>query len=232
MPWPTPAAAVLCAAAAALATAALSPAVLRALPEPAEPDGKPPYASLATPRFVTATALASLAASTVVTLTQPWERWPAWAALSVVGVLACAIDARTTWLPLVLARVGWAVAAAGVALVALTSGTWTPLAAAAGGALALGGVFHVLWRLTGAFGYGDVRLAATIGAVTSLDSVSLVAWALLLGTMAGAGLGVAHRLTGRRGAFPYGPGLLAGPFLALAAKAVLAGSGVSWPATG
>ena len=79
-----------------------------------------------------------------------------------------------------------------------------------------GGLFHLLWRWTGAFGYGDVRLAATIGAVTALDSVELVTTSLLLGTLVGAVWGVVHRLAGGRGAFPYGPGLLAGPFLALA----------------
>lgn len=218
MPWPAPALALTSAA----LTLAATPWLLRALPEPdpAQADGKPPYAGLATPRFVLAVGLVSLLAALVVVLATPWPRWPAWAALTTVGVLACAIDARTTWLPLPLARAGWVIAAAGVALTAVVVGSWAPVVAAALGAAALGGLFHLLWRFTGAFGYGDVRLAATIGAVTALDGVTLVAWSLLLGTTAAAAVGVAHRLLGRRGAFPYGPGLLAGPFVALALRLI------------
>lgn len=230
MPWPTPALAVVLAALVATATAALTPAVLRTLPEPADPDGKPPYASLASHTVVAGVGLACLAATLLVTLTVPPAHWPAWLALASVNVLACAVDARTTWLPLPLARAGWAVAAVGAGVVAWASGSWTPLAAAALGALALGLLFHLLWRTTGAFGYGDVRLAATIGAVTALDSVGLVVWALLLGTLAGAVWGIVHRVAGGRGTFPYGPGLLAGPFLALALRA--AQGGLTWPVTG
>ncbi|HHU39485.1 MAG TPA: prepilin peptidase [Propionibacterium sp.] len=219
MLWPAPAVALV----GALLTAAATPWVLRTLPEPddAEAEDKPPYASLATGRFVAVVALASLGASLLATLALPWQHWLAWASLSTVGVLACSIDARTTWLPLPLARVGWVVAGAGALLVAASSGSWTPLLASALGAVALGGLFHLLWRFTGAFGYGDVRLAATIGAVTALDSSSLVGWSLVLGTAAGALVGIVHRLAGRRGGFPYGPGLLAGPLLAVAVRLAL-----------
>lgn len=213
MHWPTPAVALVC----ALLTAFATPWVLRALPEPdaSTADGKPTYASLATPRFALIVGSTSLIATLLSLHTLPWWHAVAWASLSTVNVLACAIDARTTWLPLPLARAGWLVAAVGAGLAALAVGSWTPLAAAALGASALGGLFHLLWRFTGAFGYGDVRLAATIGAVTALDSAALVSWSLLLGTLAGALVGVASRLAGRQGAFAYGPGLLAGPFLAL-----------------
>lgn len=220
MLWPAPAVALACAVLTVLAT----PWVLRALPEPdpVHADGKPPYASLTGGRFVASVGVTALAATGVATWAAPWPHWLAWASLSAVNVLACAIDARTTWLPLPLARLGWGVAASGVGLVAATSGSWVPLAAAAAGAAALGGLFHLLWRTTGAFGYGDVRLAATIGAVTALGSARLVFWSLLLGTVAGAVVGIAHRLRGGRGAFPYGPGLLAGPFLALVLDALSA----------
>lgn len=219
MPWPTPAVALVC----ALLTALATPWVLRALPEPdaSAADGKPTYASLATGWFVVAVGGTSLMSTLVAVHGAPWAHALAWASLATVNVLACAIDARTTWLPLPLARAGWAVAAAGVGLAAVAAWSWTPLAAAAVGAATLGGLFHLLWRFTGAFGYGDVRLAATIGAVTALDSPALVAWSLLLGTLAGALVGVAARLAGRRGAFAYGPGLLAGPFLALLLRQVV-----------
>lgn len=190
--------------------------ILRRLPEP-DTEGleKQPYTELATPGFAAATGAASAAATLLVLTTTAPLLWPAWASLAVVNVLACAIDARTTWLPARLSRVGWVVAALGAGFAALAMSSWTPLAAAALGALAVGGFFHLVWRFTGALGYGDVRLAATIGAVTALTSPTLVGAAVVVGTVLGAVTGVALRLAGRRGGFPYGPGLLAGAFLAL-----------------
>jgi leader peptidase (prepilin peptidase)/N-methyltransferase len=216
--WPTPATAL----AGALLTVVLTVPVLRALPEPRaeDADGKPPYADLATPAFVLTVGAVALAAGLLATAVLPWPHWLAWASLCTVGVVAVGIDARTTWLPLPLARAGWAVAAMGAGVVAVSADAWTPLLASVVGAACLGGLFHLLWRLTGAFGYGDVRLAANIGAVTALHSVELVVTSLVLGTAASALVGVVHRLAGGRGAFPYGPGLLAGPFLALALRAV------------
>lgn len=215
MPW---FAAPLCAVALACLIAGATRAILPRLPEP-HPDEsdaaeKLPYAALATPGFILATALAALAAGLAAFVTQPVQHWLAWSALAGVSVVACAIDARTTWLPRVLSWAGWGVAAAGVLVTAALAGSWTPLLASAVGAAVLLALFHGLWRFTGAFGYGDVRLAATIGAVTALSSATLVGWSLLFGTAAGAVLGIVHHLRGRRGGFAYGPGLLAGPFLA------------------
>lgn len=221
MPWY---AAPLCAVALACLVAWATPAVLARLPEPdaADEDAatKAPYATLRTPGFVGACAVTALAAGLVAFATQPPQHWLAWVSLAGVNVLACAVDARTTWLPRVLSWAGWGVAAAGVAVVSATSASSTPLLAAALGAAGLGLLFHGLWRFTGAFGYGDVRLAATIGAVSALHSATLVGWSLLLGTAAGAVLGILHHLRGRRGGFAYGPGLLAGPFLASALLAL------------
>lgn len=220
MPWPAPALALFGAAATVLTTRR----ILRALPEPdpLPPEGKLPYASLATPSFHIVVGLASLVTGFIAFVTAPWTHWLAWAALTTVGALSCTIDARTTWLPLPLARAGWVIAAAGASVVAITAGSWTPLLASALGALALALPFHLLWRFTGAFGYGDVRLAGTIGAVTALDSPALVGWSLLLGTAASAVVGVAHRSAGGTAGFPYGPGLLAGPFLALLLRLLVA----------
>lgn len=199
----------------------VTPAVLRRLPEPTTPDaaGKLPYTALATPRVGLGLGLVACACGVVAFASLPGAHWLAWVALGGVNVLACGVDARTTWLPLPLARAGWVVAAGGALVVAAAAGSWTPLLAAAAGAVVLSGFFHLVWRVSGAFGYGDVRLAATIGAVTALDSAALVGWSVLLGTVAGAVLGVVHRVRNGPGAFAYGPGLLAGPFLALALRA-------------
>ncbi len=220
MPWPAPVVALLCAALGAALTAALAGPVLRRLPEPDDPDGKPPYRSLATPAFAATVGACSLVASLAVTAWTPAHHWPAWAALTTCAMLAACVDARTTWLPLPLAWAGWSVAAVGTGVAAVAASDPLLIARAGLGALALGGFFHVVWRLSAAVGYGDVRLMATVGAVTALDSAGLVGWSALLGALAGAVWGVAHRVRRGHGPFPYGPGLLAGPFLALGLQAL------------
>lgn len=208
--------AVGCALVLGAVMAAATRPVLACLPEPTQDAaGKPTYASLATPSFGVSVGAASAVAALIVFLSAPAAHWLAWAALVIVNVLACAIDARTTWLPRLLSHAGWCVAGSGVAVATIAARSWTPALAAAIGAAAVGGFFHLAWRCTGQIGYGDVRLAATIGAVTALGSPMLVVTALLAGTLLGATTGIVLRLAGRAGGFAYGPGLLAGAFVAL-----------------
>ncbi|MBK8463432.1 MAG: prepilin peptidase [Nigerium sp.] len=213
MSWP----ALVAAAVLAGVAWALTPVVLRALPEPATSDAedKVPYAALATPRFAAAVGVLGGLAGLIAFSALGGEHWLAWTALALVNVLACAIDARTTWLPARLAHAGWLVATVGAMVVALAQGSVWPLVRAGLGAVAVGGLFHLLWWVTGTLGYGDVRLAATIGAVTALVDIELAGASSLAGTTLSAAVGIGHRLTGRHGGFPYGPGLLAGPFVAL-----------------
>lgn len=210
----------LVALACAVVTAGLSVPVLRRLPEPsADPDAatKTPYADLATPGFAAAVFVGCLVASLLVVGATPREHWLAWAALAGIAVLSAAIDLRTTYLPRVLAVAGWSVTAAGVAGAAVAAGSAAPVLAACSGALALGGFFWLFWRVSGGLGFGDVRLAATIGAVTALESAEMTIWSALLGTTLGAVWSVGRRrASGRDAPFAYGPSLVAGPFLALA----------------
>ena len=68
----------------------------------------------------------------------------------------------------------------------------------------------------GGFGFGDVRFAPLVGAPAAAHSWSLLLWALLLGSVAGAVWGLVRMLRGRRGPYPYAPWLLAGGYLACA----------------
>ena len=83
--------------------------------------------------------------------------------------------------------------------------------------------FRLVWSLGRQMGYGDVRLATALAA-----PLALVSWAtwfagLLLGTLVGALWALVIALRRRRvpsplgAAFPYGPSLLTGAWLALAA---------------
>lgn len=216
MGWP---AAVAAALLVGLLTAAATPWLLRRLREPSgdDPDlaTKIPYARLATRRFVVGVGLASACASAIAFAAAPADTWPAWLALSSVGVLAVAIDARTTWLPLSLTRAATIWAVAGVVIVCVVRRDVWPALAAVGALAGLWLLFELFWRLTRGIGYGDVRLMASIGAVTGVHDLTMVMPSALVGTVVGLVWGLAHRARHREGPFPYGPALLSGPFLVL-----------------
>lgn len=215
--------AVAAAAALALATGAASGPVLRRLPEPTgEPDAdtKLPYASLPTRRFIVGLTAVSLAVGLTAFITQPPSAWLAWAGLAGPGALAIAVDARTTWLPRALTHATAITGAAGIVLWGVLTADWWVGGRAAIGAVAVGGFFYVLWRLTGGIGFGDVRLMVTVGAVTAAASASVAFNAVLLGSIVGAVWGIVRLRIKGPGPFPYGPALWSGPFLALALDAV------------
>lgn len=205
----------LLAACLALAT----PAILRALPEPIGEPGTDPYRRLATPAFALAVFLAVALSGTLVVVVAPAEA-PAWLGLAGPGVLAAVVDARTNYLPKRLAQAAWLLTAGGL----LAASGWLgvdALVRAGLGAFATGALFWAFWRFGGGFGYGDVRLAPVIGAASAVVGWPLLAGALLLGGVLGVGWGLAWRASGRGRAFPYGPALVAGPFLALAGSLLI-----------
>lgn len=204
----------------ALAMGLITRPVLRGLPRPSE---APDYAALARPGFAIGVgALTFVAASVACWLASP-PTLVAWLGLATVGVLSVSIDARTTWLPLRLARWGWVLAAAGVVVAAISAGDAGLLAAGAAGTVAVGGLFHLLWAWSRGLGYGDVRLMATVGAVTALEGAMFAGWSVFAGTLLGAVWGLVHTaIRGRGVPFPYGPALLAGPFVMLALRPLLA----------
>lgn len=212
-----------------------TPAVLRRLPEPSGPSGsaprppepgaidaKIPYAALATVRFrAVVAALGGWFAGTAAVLAPP-ATLPSWLVLATVGLLLAAIDARTTWLPLPLTRLAWLAMAAALAVGALLGGTGVPLRGLGGFALA-GAVFGAVWLISrGGFGFGDVRYAPLVGAAAASVGWSVLAWALVLGSLVGALVGIMRLLTGRHGPFAYAPAILGGGYLAMA---------VAWLAT-
>ncbi|MCW3156845.1 prepilin peptidase [Micropruina sonneratiae] len=221
MDWALPAAAL-----AAVAVALGTPALLRALPpphaDPAEQTGPVgeagPYRPLATGRFALAVGVGVAGAGALAVTLAPTVS-PAFAGLATLGVLSAAIDARTGYLPRMLARAAWALTAAGL-LACLPLAGPGPLLPAVAGAAATTALFWAFWRWGGGFGFGDVRLAPVIGAASAAVSWTTLAVALFLGGLLGVAWGLAWRATGRGRSFPYGPALVAGPFLALIARAM------------
>ena len=219
---------LILAVATGLALFLATPVALRRLPEPntdtggdaddpGDPaDAKVAYVTLATPRFAGIVGVLSAAAIAVPALTLPRPVLPGWLVLATLGVLLAAIDARTTWLPLPLTRVAWAAMAAATGIGAFLGG-WAQLVRGLGGFLVAGTVFGVIWLVTrGGIGFGDVRFAPLVGAATAATSWTLLAWALVLGSLTGALVGLVRLARGRRGAFAYAPSILAGAYLAAA----------------
>ncbi len=196
-----------------------SPAILRALPPPVdEPDGDP-YRRLATPGVAAAVFALVAAAATLAVVAAP-QLAPAWLGLAGPGVLAAVVDARTGYLPRRLTQAAWVLTALGVFACTAMVGPG-PLLRAVVGAASASALFWLFWRFGEGFGYGDVRLAPVIGASAASVSWPVLAGALLLGGLLGVAWGITWQALGRGRAFPYGPALVAGPFLALGASLLL-----------
>lgn len=200
--------------------------VLRRLPEPNPADvpvdeSKTAYATLADRRFALGVALTALGLGLISWTLLPPAAQPPWVVLSSVGALLALIDLRTTWLPLRLTRLAWLLMALALGLVAALS---FDLRSLLGGCLGAGGaaaLYWLAWAVSrGGFGYGDVRFAPLVGAAAGSVSWSTWAWALLLGTLAGAAVGIARLARRQRQAFPYAPSMLLGCYLALAGLAL------------
>lgn len=182
----------------------------------ADPDA-PDFDALVTPSSIAAVAIATLAVAQILWLV-PAEQWWLWLPYLAVGAPLVATDLRTTWLPLRLQRVALGTMLLGG--LGLSATAWPLAAAAAVGGLAARGLFWLAWRLLPGLGFGDVRLMGLVGAVAALGGPTAWLTALLLGTLMGAGHGIAHAWWARRGAgrprhFPYGPALWLGPVVAL-----------------
>ncbi len=196
--------------------------VLRRLAEPVPgdiPDGeiKTPYRELAGVRFALGAAMIAFVLSwTSWTLLEPVGQGP-WVVLASIGVLLALIDLRTTWLPRRLTQLGWLLSVLALGISSGLSADTRPLLGGCLGALGAAAVYWLVWALSrGGFGFGDVRYAPLIGAAAGSVSWSLWIWALLIGTVVGAVVGLTRLVRRRRQAFPYAPSMLLGCYLALA----------------
>lgn len=153
----------------------------------------------------------------------PVDHWWLWAPYLWLGVPLVAVDLCTTFLPARLNHLtlgAMAVAAIPMTLTQPRLGLWAVL-----GAAAVYGVFYLVWRLGLGIGFGDVRLAALIGAVSGPSGAQGVSVAVFAGTALGAVHALAHHVWACRDArrprhFAYGPALYAGPVLAVGLGAI------------
>lgn len=232
MTWPF---AVAVAVLVGLVVAAGTPILLRRLPEPEltadDPDDvKIPYADLATRRFAAILGAVAVPAIALPAAVLPLSLLPLWLVLGTLGLLLAAVDARTTWLPLPLTRLAWLAMATAV-IAGLLIGDPGPAGRIVGdpsqairgvaGFFLAGALFYAAWAITrGGFGFGDVRFAPLVGAATAAVSWSMLGWALVLGSLVGAVVGLLRLARGRKGAFAYAPSILAGGYLAVTVAAL------------
>ncbi|MFI6874912.1 prepilin peptidase [Streptomyces sp. NPDC050400] len=151
--------------------------------------------------------------------TQPHPELLAWLLLAPIAVLLAVVDARVHRLPdvLTLPLAGAALALLGaVSLLPGEGGLWTGSLV---GGLVLAAVFFLMFLASPkSMGFGDVKLALTVGAV-----LGWYGWrALVLGVFAGYLIAAVHGITllARRKAtgttrLPFGPPLLIGTLLGL-----------------
>lgn len=171
------------------------------------------------PRTLAVALSTALVCAALAAATGPRPELAVWLLLAPFGVLLAVVDFGVHRLPDVL-TLPLAVAAlmllGGAALLPEHGGSWPH---ALYGALALAGAYFVLFLISpNGMGFGDVKLALSLGA-----ALGWYGWgAVLLGTFAGfllaalygAGLVVARR-AGRRTAIPFGPFLIGGAFVGL-----------------
>ena len=216
------------------------PALVRRLPEPplgdqgaSEADEpvaegatippKVPYAALAAAPGLgpVSAAVAGLACALVGWRTGPDPAAAPLVYLCVVGVLLAYVDLRVHLLPNAVVLPSYAVVGAGLLLVAAVGDAWPALlGAAAGLAVSWGLLFVLLLVHPAGMGFGDVKLAGLLGLALGwlgLPEVLVAAFtAFLLGGLTGLALLLCRR-AGRRTAIPFGPFLLIGYLVAVAA---------------
>lgn len=151
----------------------------------------------------------------------------AWALTAGVGTVAILCDLRTTYLPSSLMRPwGALTVAALLAAIAVAVGADRSMGIhlvlrVAGCVVVARLVFWVWWRLGGGLGFGDVRLASILAADAAMVSIATWTTWLVAGTALGAVWGVTTTMARRRRpsglgtAFPYGPALALGVWVAL-----------------
>ena len=151
---------------------------------------------------------------------------PAFLYLCAVGVALGLIDLDTQRLPDALTLPSYAVAAVGLGAAAAATGHWHELVRAGIGAAVLGGFYFAVWfAYPAGMGFGDVKLAPTLGAYLGWLGYGVLAVGAFLGFFFGAVVGVGVILFkdgGRKTRIPFGPFMILGTLAAVFAGQELA----------
>lgn len=138
------------------------------------------------------------------------------------GALAV-IDARTKRLPNRIVFPLYVLGVAGLSLASAIGHEWPRLVVAVVSAAVLYGIFWLFWFF-GPMGFGDVKLAGVLGLFLGWVSLPVVFAGLLLGMLAASFTALALlalRRANRKTELAYGPFLIAGSWVALAAQELI-----------
>jgi len=139
--------------------------------------------------------------------------------LAAAGLALALIDIDTKRLPDVITKPSWAVIAVVLVVAGLTDSDLHHLQRAALGALALGAFYTLLWLVyPGGMGFGDVKLAPSLGALLAWVSWGALAVGAFAGFLLGGVFGIGVIMLGRGGRkskVPFGPFMLAGALLGI-----------------
>ncbi|NBM17317.1 prepilin peptidase [Streptomyces sp. GC420] len=184
-------------------------------PLPGAVSGGPAYGPHAVPLAVTG----ALAAAALACAVGPRPELGVWLLLVPAGILLAVVDRAVHRLPDVLTLPLAAVALGLLGLAAAhpeAAGSWT---GALLGGLALGGGYFVLFLAhPNGMGFGDVKLAVTLGVALGWYGWGVLFTGAFAGFLYGAVYGFALLVRGRAGrrtAMPFGPFMIAGAFTGL-----------------
>jgi leader peptidase (prepilin peptidase)/N-methyltransferase len=162
------------------------------------------------------TVVVAVVCAVLATATGARPELAVWLVLAPVGVLLAVVDFAAHRLPDVLTLPLAAAALillGGAAVVPGAGGSWT---SALLGSLLLGACYFVLFLISRGFGFGDVKLALTLGAVLGWYGWAIVLIGTFAGYLLGAEYGISLMVAGRAGResrIPFGPFLLTGAFV-------------------
>jgi leader peptidase (prepilin peptidase)/N-methyltransferase len=146
--------------------------------------------------------------------------------LAAVGLALGLIDIDTRRLPDALTKPTWVVTAVVLLVAALVGDRRDDLLRAAVGAAALGGFYFLLWLVyPGGMGFGDVKLAPSLGAFLGWVGYGALAVGAFTGFLYGGVFGIGLIVLGRGGRksmVPFGPFMLLGALTGILAGADLA----------
>ena len=144
---------------------------------------------------------------------------PAYLYLAAIGIALALIDLDTMRLPDVLTLPSYAVVALLLGVAVAVDGDSSAALRAGVGALALGGFYFAIWfAYPRGMGFGDVKLAPTLGAYLGWLGYGVLAVGAFLGFFLGAIIGVgviAFTEGGRKTKIPFGPFMIAGTVIAV-----------------
>ena len=142
-----------------------------------------------------------------------------------IGASAAIVDARSGRIPnLLVAAAALPTMALVIALAIRGSGVAALVAVSLGSLACAGPIFVIHLCSPAAMGFGDVKLAAALGAALGLVEPRLGLLALCLAAAVTVAVGVARR----RSTLPFGPGLVLGAAMALLIAGQLGEEALRW----